>query len=326
MWVMLVVLGSCITNLVLHTGIVMSSKQTRIPSIPGPDHNGAVSDYTVSHLHKAVAQGHCCTVTLVLLLYVIIMLRSLTDLNWANAFYPAAPGLVWLAGCVTLSFLTVIWITSIIGAVVSTAIGDYNSLFCTLPTTSIACIIYPVIHEIGTNGLMVCTSQLVTTLAILYTNLALASSFTLTILDHVEFDPVKILPRFMRTAGDRMPSFRIYSLIHGLCTSTALVLYSLTAHRINLTVVIMLLSMNGIMTLVSSLGLGRFFSQSLSRDIKVEPVYTNVPTAQQVGDTIDTDHGVHTDRPNIDDRRITMLRVEGAGRRRARHVTTGDSR
>jgi hypothetical protein len=152
MWAMLVVMGSCITNLILHTGIVMSSKQTRIQPIPGADDNGSLPDYAVSHLHKAVAQGHCCTVTLVLFLYVIIMLRSLTDLNWANAFYPAAPGLVWLAGSVTLSFITVIWITSIAGAWVATAMGDYNSLFCTLPTTSIACIMYPVIHEIGTNS------------------------------------------------------------------------------------------------------------------------------------------------------------------------------
>jgi len=321
MWAMLVVMCSCIANLVLHTGIVMSSKQTRIQSIHGPERNSTLPDYAVSHLHKAVAQGHCCTVSLVLFLYVIIMLRSLTDLNWANAFYPAAPGLVWLTGSVTLSFLTVIWITSITTAWVSTAMGDYNSLFCTLPTTSIACIMYPIIHEIGTNGLMVCTSPFVTTLAILYTNLALASSFTLAILDHVEFDPVKILPRFMRTVGDRMPAFRIYSLLHGLCISSALVLYSLAAYRINWTVVVVLLSLNGIMTLVSSLGLGRFFSTSLARDTDVEPEYvTTIPTATEVN--MDNNHGIDLDdRPSMDERRIAMLRVEGVGRRRTRPVT-----
>jgi hypothetical protein len=327
MWAMLVVMGSCITNLILHTGIVMSSKQTRIQPIPGADDNGSLPDYAVSHLHKAVAQGHCCTVTLVLFLYVIIMLRSLTDLNWANAFYPAAPGLVWLAGSVTLSFITVIWITSIAGAWVATAMGDYNSLFCTLPTTSIACIMYPVIHEIGTNGLMVCTSPFVTTLAILYTNLALASSFTLTILDHVEFDPVKILPRFMRTVGGDMPSFRIYSLLHGLCISSALVLYSLAAHGINWVVIVMLLSLNGIMTLVSSLGLGRFLSTSLGRDIDVKPEYTpTIPTATDIGETIDNINKTNLDRPSMDDRRISMLRVDGTGRRRTRNSTFDDAR
>jgi hypothetical protein len=327
MWAMLVVMGSCITNLILHTGIVMSSKQTRIQPIPGADDNGSLPDYAVSHLHKAVAQGHCCTVTLVLFLYVIIMLRSLTDLNWANAFYPAAPGLVWLAGSVTLSFITVIWITSIAGAWVATAMGDYNSLFCTLPTTSIACIMYPVIHEIGTNGLMVCTSPFVTTLAILYTNLALASSFTLTILDHVEFDPVKILPRFMRTVGGDMPSFRIYSLLHGLCISSALILYSLAAHGINWVVIVMLLSLNGIMTLVSSLGLGRFLSTSLGRDIDVKPEYTpTIPTATDIGETIDNINKTNLDRPSMDDRRISMLRVDGTGRRRTRNSTFDDAR
>jgi hypothetical protein len=90
--------------------------------------------------------------------------------------------------------------------------------------------------------------------------------------------------------------------------------------------VIVLLSLNGIMTLVSSLGLGRFFSTSLAREIDVGPEYvTAVPTAPEVN--TGNNHGINLDdRSSMDDRRITMLRVDGVGRRRTRPVTVDPTR
>jgi hypothetical protein len=127
--------------------------------------------------------------------------------------------------------------------------------------------------------------------------------------------------------GGDMPSFRIYSLLHGLCISSALVLYSLAAHGINWVVIVMLLSLNGIMTLVSSLGLGRFLSTSLGRDIDVKSEYTpTIPTATDIGETIDNINKTNLDRPSMDDRRISMLRVDGTGRRRTRNSTFDDAR
>ena len=281
MWAMLVVLGSCLLNLGMHTLVAMTSKHTTIPSVPGSS-----MQLNTPHLHKAIAQGHCCIVSIVFLLYLLIMQRSLKDLNWANAYYSAAPGLVWLTSCISMSFLTVLCITAVAGAWAATALGDYNSLFCTLPTTSVACILYPIIHEIGTNGLMVCTSTAFSSMTLLHANLMLASCFTLTILDCVEFDPVRILPRFMRTVGDRMPFFRVYSLLHGLCVSAALVLYAFFARRISWFAIILLLTLNGVLTVVSTLGLGRFIAPAITEAAKESnAVYESALVLEDAHDT-----------------------------------------
>jgi hypothetical protein len=305
-WVLFVVLISCVVNVAMHTLVAMSSKQGTILREMG-------------YLHKSVAQAHCCVVSLMIVMYVIVMQQSLSDLNWASAYYTAAPGLVWLTGSITLAFMTVLWITSITGAWASTAIGDYNSLFCTLPTTCMACVMYPIIHEVGNNGLMVCTTAFVSTIALIYVNLAIASSFTLSILDHVEFDPADILPKFMRTVGDRMPFFRIYSLVHGISISTALLVYAIFARNINWVIVIILVSMNMFMTVTSSIGAGRFLVPSLAS----EPVQTDETHIDH--DAVDLISVVSNETTNVpdnalSDRRITMLRLDEGGRRRLKRI------
>ena len=248
-WAIFVVLCSCVANLVLQTVVAFSSKQPTINEIT----EGGTPDFAMMYMHKAVAQGHCSAVTLVLLAHIIIMVRSLTDLDWANAYFASAPGLVWVTGTITLAFLTVLWFTSITGSWAATAVGDSNSLFGIIPTTAILCIIFPVLHEIGSNGLMVCSNPMSSTLAVMYANLALATSFTISLLDCVEFDPIHILPKFMRTVGDNMPLFRIYGVIHGICISTTVVMYWIITPGISTPIVMVLLSTNGLVTVANSL-------------------------------------------------------------------------
>jgi hypothetical protein len=321
LWVMLVILISCIVNVAMHTIVAMAAKQGTIvvptitSSVDVDKDKLDKGQLNSGYLHKSVAQAHCCLVSLMLFMYIVVMQESLIDLNWANAYYTAAPGLVWITGSITLAFLTVIWVTSIAGTWTATAVGDYNSLFCTLPTTCMACVMYPIVHEVGHNGLMVCTSSFVSTLALLYVNLAIASSFTLSILDHVEFDPANILPKFMRTVGDRMPFFRVYSLLHGICVSMALLIYAVFARNINWVVVGILLSMNVLMTVTTSIGAGRFLTPSLRHtDEKNNPIdvadviSANVQaTPDNVGDELST-------------RQMNMLRLDEGGRRRLRVV------
>lgn len=251
MWAVFVTLISCVFDLMLNTFIAFSSKQS---IIQGPSASEAgESDSRTMFLHKSVTQGHSCVVAIILVLYCIIMQQSLVDLNWASAFYPSSPGLVWIAGSVTLAFLTVLFTISITGAWAATALGDSNPIFFIVPTTAIICIMFPILNEIGNNGLMACSSPMVSTVAIIYANLALATSFTLSLLDNVEFDPVKLLPKFMRTVGDRAASIRIYSLIHGGCISVTMVLYWMSARKVSSLIIFALIIVNGVVTLTISL-------------------------------------------------------------------------
>jgi hypothetical protein len=251
-WAIFVILCSCVVNLVLQTFVAFSSKQPIIQDIP-EEGDDPTPDFAMMYMHKAVAQGHCATVAMVLALHTITMQHSLTDLDWANAYYASAPGLVWVTGTITLAFITVLWFTSITGSWAATAVGDSNTLFFIIPTTSIICIMFPIVNEIGSNGLMVCSDPMSSTLAVLYANLALATSFAISLLDCVEFDPARILPKFMRTVGDRMPLFRIYGMLHGICVSITVVMYWISARKISTITVFVILSANVIVTLANSL-------------------------------------------------------------------------
>jgi hypothetical protein len=248
MWAIFTIGCSCVLNVLMHTLVACSSKQTMIPPVESDTAQGFQSVY----LHKAIAQGHCIVATILTTLYALVLYRSMIDLNWASAYYPAAPGLAWITGTTSFSFLTVLWMVSIAGAFAATAVGDTNPLFWTNPTSSVICIMFPILNEIGSNGLMVCSSPMISTLAILYSNIALATSFTLSLLDNVEFDPVRILPKFMRSMGDKTPSFRVYSMLHGLCISATVVMYWIVEPNVGLATTVVLLSVNGAITLSNS--------------------------------------------------------------------------
>ncbi|KAJ1465540.1 hypothetical protein T484DRAFT_1757335 [Baffinella frigidus] len=251
MWAITTILCSCVLNVALNTLVAFSSKQSVIEAPSTPE--GTKPDSGTTGMHKSVAQGHCSVVAIILALHAIMMQQSLVDLNWASAFYPSSPGLVWIVGTATLAFLTVLFITAIAGAWAATAVGDSNPIFFILPTTSIICIMFPVINEIGNNGLMACSSPMVSTFAIIYANLALATSFTLSLLDNVEFDPVRLLPKMMRTVGDRAAYVRIYCLLHGVCISGTMVVYWMSARKVGTVTVFTLIILNGIVTLTNSM-------------------------------------------------------------------------
>jgi hypothetical protein len=300
MWAIFVVLCSCVVNLILQTVVACSSKQATINEIT----EGVKSDFAMVYMHKAVAQGHCSIVTLVLVMYIITMQQSLINLDWANAYFASAPGLVWVTGTITLAFLTVLWFTSMAGAWAATATGDSNTLFVIIPTTAILCIMFPILNEIGINGLMVCSNPMSSTLAVLYANLALATSFTICLLDCVEFDPARILPKFMRTVGNRLPSFRIYSMIHGICASITIVMYWIVARGISTPTVVILLSANGIVTVTNSLSATQLViswawgnggaEQADRSDTEIDP-------NQSDPDYEHNDIGVENDRPTTPD-------------------------
>jgi hypothetical protein len=96
---------------------------------------------------------------------------------------------------------------------------------------------------------------MISTFAIIYANLALATSFTFSILDNVEFDPVKLLPKFMRTVGDRTASIRIYNFLHGICISGTMIVYWISARKVGTVTIFALIILNGVVTLSTSMPL-----------------------------------------------------------------------
>ena len=267
-WGIVIIFVSSLLNLFLHTVVAFTSKQPILTTT-------ASDDKPDTSLHKAIAQGHSCVVTLILLIHSITMIHSLSDLNWASAYYPSAPGLVWVTGNILLAFFTVLWFLSITGSWSATAIGESNSLFATIPTTAILCIVFPILNEVGYNGLVLCSDPMSTTLAILYANLSIATSFCISLLDAVEFDPARILPKFMRTIDGRLPKLRIYSVIHGTGVSVTLIMYWIVARKVSTATVMFILTLNGIVTLgntLSGVELPTIFGNSDVDDVSVQSV------------------------------------------------------
>jgi hypothetical protein len=233
-WLTFVFLISCFSTLLLQTAIAFRATSDTV-SLVSEDHDG-----DLSYLHKPVAQAHCCVVVLLSTAYGFMFVSSLYDLNWASAWYPAAPGLLFATGSGTIAFCCIFFVVSVANAWSCTSVGDSNYLFLYQPLFLLLCVIYPLIHEIGQNGLIICSSSLVSTLTFVYLNLTIASSFALHFMDIFEFDPAHVFPVFMHSMAGNRPLFRVYSLLHGLLIIIPFITYAAFTPSISVGVVVFL--------------------------------------------------------------------------------------
>jgi hypothetical protein len=260
-WVMLVMLISCVATLVVHTGIAFHATNEFISRTD----DDATADGDLSYLHKPVAQAHCCVVVLLTGTYICMFLNSLYDLTWAAAFYPTAPGLVFATGSANIAFCFILFVVSVASAWACTAVGDSNTLFMYHPLFLIICVVYPLMHEIGQNGLMICSSQLTSTLTFMYANLTIASSFALHFLDVYEFDPAQVFPKFMHSvAGRQRPIFRVYSLLHGLLIIIPFIAYAASSQTISRTTIVCISLLALVATLIQSLDISALLPGNIS--------------------------------------------------------------
>jgi len=248
-WSTAVLLFSCSTTLAVQVVIAFTSIN-KVVSKPTDD-GVARSDF--SYLHTAVAQAHCCITVLIGSSYLLLFLTSIYDVVWASAFYPSAPGLLFATGSGTTAFCFALFLISVASVWACTSVGDSNTLFWYHPLFLMLCVIYPVLHEIGQNGLIICSKPLVTTLTFMYVNLTIASSFALHFMEIFEFDPAQVFPRYMHSIAGNRPFFRVYPMLHGLLIITPFLFYSAVSLSVSISIVFGIALLAVVATLLQSL-------------------------------------------------------------------------
>jgi hypothetical protein len=267
-WVTFVLLFSCCATLVVQSGIAFSSKRDVVSQ---PTDDGA-TNIDLSFLYNAVAQAHCCVVVLIGISYIFIFFVSLYDLVWVTAFFPSAPGLLFATGSGSIAFLFVMFFISMASVWACTPVGDSNYLFFYHPLFMMVCVVYPVLHEIGQHGLIICSKPVVTTLTFMYVNLTIASSFALHCMEIYEFDPAHVFPAFMHSIAGQRPLFRVYSLLHGLSIIIPFLGYASVNPSVSVEIVIVISLLAFVSTVLQSLNFHVLFrsygKEQTSSDMK----------------------------------------------------------
>ena len=256
-WTTFVLLFSCIATLALQIGIAFSSVSDIVTQ---PTEDGVTSK-DLSYLHNAVAQAHCCIVVLIGSSYIFLFSTSLYDLVWASAFFPSAPGLLFATGSASIALFFVLFFISVASVWACTSVGDSNGLFWYHPLFMMLCVMYPVLHEIGQHGLIICSKPMVTTLTFMYVNLTIASSFALHFMEIYEFDPAHVFPKFMHSIGGNRPFFRVYPMLHGLLIVIPLWAYTVVSSAVSVPIVVGISLLASLATLLQSLNTPALFQR-----------------------------------------------------------------
>jgi len=134
------------------------------------------------------------------------------------------------------------------------------------------CVVYPVLHEIGQHGLIICSKPVVTTLTFMYVNLTIASSFALHCMEIYEFDPAHVFPAFMHSIAGQRPLFRVYSLLHGLSIIIPFLGYASVNPSVSVEIVIVISLLAFVSTVLQSLNFHVLFrsygKEQTSSDMK----------------------------------------------------------
>ena len=254
-WITFVLLFSCAVTLVIQSVIAFYSVSDII-SQPVEDEK-VISD--LSYLHTAVAQAHCCIVVLFSGSYMFVFFTSLYNLVWVTAFFPFAPGLLFATGSGIISFHLVLFFVSVANVWACTSVGSSNALFFYRPLFMMLCVVHPVLHEIGQNGLIICSTPVITTMTFMYVNLTIASSFALHFMTIYEFDPAHVFPQFMHGVAGKRPFFCVYSLLHGLLIIVPFVCYAALSSSVSVAPAVVIALLASVATVLQSVNFKELF-------------------------------------------------------------------
>jgi hypothetical protein len=181
---------------------------------------------------KEIGRACCCSVFVVLLVYIVLVTRATRSVMWREAFF-AADGFSTVISVVVVAFLSIVLLLVSLLSFTCTLPGQGNALFLNLCTVAGLVLTYPVLHEVANAGLLMCTDEMNNTFAFIYINLAVATSMLLYVLDVMEFNPEHLLPNFMVGASvGKHGGVRVYNILHGLILFAFITCYILLARNI----------------------------------------------------------------------------------------------
>ena len=202
---------------------------------------------TNSALHKAVAQAHLCVLFFATVVYVSVLVQGVQHAQWAAVFFATSPvtgadALTVLVGVFVCMFLFVSLIIALCNCFAATPLGERNTLVLFSPLVLTLCMVYPLLHEIGTRELFFCTTAETNLLAMLFVNFAIATSFLFFVLDVVEFDACNVLPDVLHSRVQGEAGVRLYLMLHAVFVAAGLTVYVILVPTVSVAITILFLA------------------------------------------------------------------------------------
>jgi len=224
-WVLVTTAGSALAHGVAQCVVAFRRKNETLEQ-----------DTLNAALHHGLAQANCCVVFLTLLLYTVVWMEAQQRSQWMLVFFSASPSTLLVVGATVLAFTVVMLIVVVCNAFAATAIGNSNWLFVTPSVVLLLGIVYPFLHEIGDRELLLCTDTGTNSIAIVLLNSGLLVSYTLFVLDTLNFDPLRAFDGTVLQARWDVgldPKLRIYLLLHALFVALWLSTYLVVARTVS---------------------------------------------------------------------------------------------
>ena len=224
-WVLVTAAGSALAHAFAQCVVVFRRKHTTLER-----------DTLNAALHHGFAQANCCVVFLTLVLYAVVWIEAQHRPQWMQVFFSDSPTTLLVVGATVLAFTVVMLIVVVCNAFAATAIGDGNWLFVTPSVVLLLGIVYPFVHEIGDRELLLCTDTGTNSIAIVLLNSGLLVSYTLFVLDTLNFDPLRAFDGTVLQARWDVgldPKLRIYLLLHALFVALWLSAYLVVARTVS---------------------------------------------------------------------------------------------
>ena len=175
--------------------------------------------------YMMVTQAYCGIVSVVTSVFSLITVKCTTNDKWAFTFLQHNGGIVTVLTSIFLAAFNIQWLISVALAYSCTPYGQSSNCFLQLPVAFSFVLFFILSNETVAFERIVCNSYW---WVLIFTNMALITSWVFSVLSAVEFDYWHILPAFQHSSVDTDIRFDMYAFLHGFCILLALAVYEIS--------------------------------------------------------------------------------------------------
>lgn len=184
-----------------------------------------------SPLYMQATMAYCGFIGALSSVYSAVTFKSRAgSLHWQTAFFGGASGFQMDGiGVIGLVVLNIQWLISLCLTFVSTPYGKGNFAFLHIPVAFFFSLMFVLINETATRGVLVCSDDTRDALTIMYVNASIVLSFIFHVLSAVEWDPADIFPANFHSTLSTRAEIDPYAFLHGSGVIVFTCMYAQTA-------------------------------------------------------------------------------------------------
>ena len=171
-------------------------------------------------------QAYCGMISVISTTFSCTSYKAMSSVTWQKAFFPTEDKYLHVVTVCLIAALNVQWLMSLVLTYVCTPYGKGNLAFLQIPVAAGLALLFTLVNETGTRGLMTCSTATMDVMVFAFANMFILSSALMHVLSALEFDIANKFPSFMHSTAGKRAQFDVYSFIHGTLIVSYLIFYA----------------------------------------------------------------------------------------------------